>query len=135
MIQILLDTNTLSLYFKHDPKILEVVENADYIYVSVITIGELVYGFMKGSSFEKNRLLLERFLNNPLVKLIKVGRKTAIVYGEIYSILSKRGVPIPTNDVWIAACAIETDSSLVTYDKHFLKIPDVKLWNELKRTS
>lgn len=131
MTQIFFDTNALSLYLKQDLNILSEVEKADIIYISVITVGELNYGFLKGSLFEQNNLLLNRFLDNPLVRLMGIGKNTAIIYGGIYSYLGKKGIPIPTNDVWVASCVIETDSTLITYDKHFLNIPNLKLWKNV----
>ncbi len=44
---------------------------------------------------------------------------TAELFGEIFAGLRKRGKPIPTNDIWIAAQAIENDSSLLSSDPHF----------------
>lgn len=131
MKQILLDTNTLSLYFKQDNLVHQEVEEADIIYVSVITLGEIKYGFLKGSQLKDNNRLLNDFLDNPLVKEIDIVEVTAMIYAEIYYKLQKLGLPVPSNDIWIAACAIQTDSTIITYDKHFLKIPGVKVWKHL----
>lgn len=131
MKQILLDTNTLSLYFEQDNLVHQEVEEADIIYVSVITLGEIKYGFLKGSQLKDNNRLLNDFLDNPLVKEIDIVEVTAMIYAEIYYKLQKLGLPVPSNDIWIAACAIETDSTIITYDKHFLKIPGVKVWKHL----
>lgn len=131
MKQILLDTNTLSLYFEQDNLVHQEVEEADIIYVSVITLGEIKYGFLKGLQLKDNNRLLNDFLDNPLVKEIDIVEVTAMIYAEIYYKLQKLGLPVPSNDIWIAACAIETDSTIITYDKHFLKIPGVKVWKHL----
>jgi len=40
--------------------------------------------------------------------------------------LFKKGNPVPENDIWIAALAMEHDLSLVTRDEHFKKIDDLK---------
>lgn len=133
MRNILLDTNAFSQYVKFDKEIIEVISQSNSVCLSIISIGELTYGFLKGEMNELNNMILNRFLSNPLTKLIDINRNIAVRYGTIYFYLKKRGTPIPTNDIWIAASAIETNSILVTYDKHFLKIPGVKLWDGLKK--
>jgi tRNA(fMet)-specific endonuclease VapC len=45
----------------------------------------------------------------------------------------KSGTPIPINDAWIAAHALETGSVLVTFDEHFTAVPGLRLWDELAR--
>jgi len=49
--------------------------------------------------------------------------------GHLKDNLRKLGTPIPINDVWIAAHALETGSVLVTYDDHFSRIPGLRLWS------
>lgn len=41
--------------------------------------------------------------------------------------LYKKGKPLPINDVWIAASAIQHDLTLVTRDKHFNEISNLKV--------
>lgn len=131
MNQIILDTNAFSLYVKKNKTIFKEVEQSDVTCLSVVSVGELIYGFSKGSKTEHNKLILNSFLDNPLVKLVNINKNIAVIYGELYYILQKSGTPIPVNDIWIAACAIETDSMLITYDKHFLSIPKLKLWDKI----
>jgi len=58
-------------------------------------------------------------LAHPVVETIDVDRDVATLYGEIVVDLRKRGTPIPTNDVWIAACAARSGATLVTLDRHY----------------
>ena len=125
MRRILLDTNAYSQYVKFDKKVVKVLSRSDEICLSAISIGELTFGFLKGSMDELNNAILYRFINNPLTKLIDINKRIATTYGSIYFNLKNKGTPIPVNDIWIAASAIETDSILITYDKHFLKIPNL----------
>jgi tRNA(fMet)-specific endonuclease VapC len=62
-------------------------------------------------------------LDLPGVQLVTVDAFVADRYGILVKILRKMGTPIPTNDIWIAAAALETGSRLVTYDSHFDCIP------------
>jgi predicted nucleic acid-binding protein len=57
--------------------------------------------------------------------------RVANVYAEIWQHLRRRGRLIPTNDIWIAAQAIEADAVLVTYDRHFLEVSHLQVWSEL----
>jgi tRNA(fMet)-specific endonuclease VapC len=54
--------------------------------------------------------------------------ETAEIFGEIKDRLRRAGAPIPVNDLWLAAQAVETGSVLVTYDKHFSQVPGLRLW-------
>jgi predicted nucleic acid-binding protein len=131
MNQIFLDTNALSQYFEDDPQILEEVKISHLVNISVVTIGEIVYGFLKGNRFDKNNAILNKFLTNQYVNIVKINKEIAYLYAQIFFQNRKNGIPVPINDIWIAASAIETNSTLITYDKHFLKIPKVKLWKKL----
>jgi len=46
--------------------------------------------------------------------------------------LRSRGTPIPENDLWIAALAIQHDLTLVTRDSHFRLVKEVRTvsWTE-----
>lgn len=75
-----------------------------------------------GSKIRKNREELRAFLSVSRVKLYALTKDTATFYGQIYSSLKKKGKPIPTNDMWIAAQALEMGCVLCTFDKHFKEI-------------
>ena len=57
------------------------------------------------------------------MRVLNVTEETALRYAEIDVFLRKRGRPIPRNDVWIAALALEHGMQLLTLDEHFLEIP------------
>jgi tRNA(fMet)-specific endonuclease VapC len=44
----------------------------------------------------------------------------------VVRILRQAGTPIPTNDVWIAATTAGTDGRLVTFDRDFTRVPDLR---------
>lgn len=130
---LLFDTNSYSLYVRGDNKLKKLISKADIVYLSVVTVGELYAGFYKGDKFELNEKILSKFISSKHVKIVNISPKIAKIYGNLYVKLKKNGELVPTNDVWIVACAIETNSTVITYDKHFLKIPKVKVWKELKK--
>jgi predicted nucleic acid-binding protein len=63
------------------------------------------------------------------VKIFDVIHYTAKFFGRIKNELKQKGKMIPLNDIWIASHAMETDSTLVTYDGHFKNISALKLWD------
>lgn len=132
MKSVILDTNSYSKLLASDKKVEKYLTSADIVYVSVIVLGELYHGFLKGKLLNKNEAALNRFLKKSSVRIVNVSFNTAKIYSEVKNKIWKSGVPVPTDDIWIAAQTIETNSTLITYDKHFLKIPDVKLWKPLK---
>lgn len=132
MNDIVIDTNCYNFFIQGDKKLVKVFSDASRIYLTAITLGELYSGFYNGNRLEENKRNLSNFLKSPRVSVLNVTEKTSEIYGSLLAILAKSGSPIPTNDVWIAACAIETDSVLVTYDKHFLSIPKLKLWDKIR---
>ena len=92
------------------------------IVVPAATVAELTEGFLTSANpFAKN-IELGRFLNHENVKFIPADYAIAVRYAEISRSLRKRGVPIPINDVWIAATAFETGSRILSYDTHFDRI-------------
>lgn len=119
---ILIDTNGYVSFKKGDPSILEIVQYAEILALSPIVIGELLSGFECGTRTKKNRDELQKFLGSARVKILTVTSDTANFYSQIYLSLRKKGNPIPTNDLWIAAQALENGCVLCSFDNHFKAI-------------
>lgn len=128
MKKIVLDTNGYTAFLAGDPKILDALATAEIVFLSVFVLGELFAGFKGGSREAANRELLERFLKKPTVQVLNATAETASVFGQLKAALKKAGTPLPINDVWIAAHAVETGAILVSYDSHFEKIIGLKIW-------
>src|SRR3990172_2853062 len=107
-----LDTNAYSAFKKGQPNAIEVLEEADHIFIPMVVVGELYAGFELGSRFKENERGLLDFLNEPGVEAVPVDRSIAERYGHLIKQLTLNGTPIPTNDVWIAATVFETGSKL-----------------------
>ncbi|MCU0917316.1 MAG: type II toxin-antitoxin system VapC family toxin [Planctomycetes bacterium] len=129
MRKVLIDTSAYSHLLRGSTEILDLLGRADIVYLSVFVLGELFAGFKGGSKESANKELLERFLRRPTVRILSATRETAEVFAEIKHRLRRAGTPIPLNDVWIAAHAVETGSVLVTFDPHFRKIAGLRLWD------
>ena len=91
----------------------------------VIVLGELWAGFEVGSRRGINRDELDEFLNSPRVTVAPIVNATAERYARIYTYLRKNGRQIPTNDLWIAASAMEHSAVLLTADSHFFHLPQI----------
>ena len=129
MNHVLIDTNAYSALMGGDRDVLDVIADADTVYMSVFVIGELLAGFKKGTRENENRELLEVFLSKPTIRIISATFDTSEFFASIKDNLRKSGKPIPINDVWIAAHCMESGSMLITYDKHFSEIPGLLIWH------
>jgi len=96
------------------------------ILLPAIVLGELYYGFMKGSRSRYNEERLNRFLSTLKVSIISVDREVARKYAVIYLALTKKGIRIPINDVWIAASCMSVGGTLLTRDHHFEQVDQVE---------
>lgn len=123
--RLLLDTSGYSAFMRGHEHIRRAVRTNEEIFLNSIVIGELTAGFIKGSRRKKNEAELRRFLASPRVGLLDVTEETAERYALILNGLWQAGTPIPTNDIWIAATAMEYGLSVVTTDDHYQKIPQI----------
>ncbi len=123
--KIVLDTNAYCLCDTNDERALSVVEQAKHLFLPAIAYGELYYGFKHGTRLSENLRRLNTFLDRFDVQVIPVDLSVARHYGDLYAWLRKAGRPIPTNDLWIAACTAAIDGTLLTADKHFSQIDPI----------
>jgi len=128
MRRLLIDTNIYSYALKGDGDVVEVLRKAEEIGFSVISIGELLSGFKGGGREQKNREELEKFLDSPRVVVYSVNEDTSEFYAEILNNLRKIGMPVPTNDIWIAAVAFQNGLKLFTKDIQFKVIAGLSLF-------
>lgn len=121
---IVVDTNAYSDW-RRDGRWHEWIAVAERVVMPVIVLGELYYGFRKGSRTGENLAKLHEFLNEPQVEVMQASRRTAEIYGEFLDGLRRRGTSIPTNDIWIAAMTHERAGRLISRDTHFDSLPQV----------
>ncbi len=132
MKKIILDTNAYTRLLAGDEDVLDIISTADTLYMSIFVLGELYAGFAGGSKEQENKETLNHFLLKPTVKILNATSETAEVFGMVKSKLKTAGTPLPVNDLWIAAHAIETGSTIITFDKHFNKISGLRLWDHTR---
>ena len=97
----------------------EYVRQSEEVLVSIVVIGELLFGFRNGSRYEDNLRDLQAFLKDPNVRSVPVTWETADQFGRLSAGLRQSGTPIPSNDVWIASQVLETGACLISSDRHF----------------
>ena len=120
--RLLLDSNAYSHLKRGHRPVAELVRKSEEVILPFVVIGELLYGFRYGSRPERNTRELHAFLDNPQVKVAGTSFTTADRYARIAAALRAKGRPIPSNDIWIAAHAMETGADLVSYDRHFVHV-------------
>jgi tRNA(fMet)-specific endonuclease VapC len=101
------------------------IDKAESIFLPIIVVGELHYGVFSSSQVEKNTADIKKIISR--YQLLSINEETTRIYGVIKAALHKKGRPIPENDIWIAAIAIQYDLSLVTRDNHFKEIEGLSL--------
>lgn len=127
MNRILIDTNIYSHALRGNKEVAAVLQQANIIGISAVSIGELYSGFRAGTREEANREELAQFLDSPRVVIHPADEITAEYYSAILNQLKNQGAPIPTNDIWIAATAFQHGLQLYTMDTHFLQVKGLLL--------
>lgn len=120
--RLLLDTNAYTALRLGHGEVSERVQQSEKVLLSVVVAGELFYGFRNGSRYEENADALRIFLEDPNVTVVHLTWRAAELFGRISAALRKQGTPLPINDIWLAAQAMEAHATLLSADRHFAKI-------------
>ena len=102
---------------------LDLIAAAELVLLPVVVLGELEGGFEFGSRAEENRGSLAELLAEPFVSVLTATPEVARHYGRVYAHLRRAGTPIPTNDIWIAASTLDCGGHLLSFDRHFHRVP------------
>jgi tRNA(fMet)-specific endonuclease VapC len=116
-----LDTSAYSNFRRGNKEVAALLDQAEFVGVPTIALGELRTGFLLGRR-QRNETELDAFLDNPAVEVLPVDAETSRHYAEIVAELRKAGTPVPTNDIWIAATAARNGTTVLTCDDHFERI-------------
>lgn len=123
--RVTLDTNRYTDLSRGDDFVVDLVAAADEVWLPFVVLGELRAGFAVGSQGARNEEILRRFLMKPGVGILYPGEQTTHHYANVYRQLRKQGTPIPTNDMWVAALALEHSLVLCARDAHFDALPQL----------
>lgn len=121
----LLDTNAIIALQRENQALIKLMMTMNDVFVPAIAVGELYYGAYKSQRVEDNRKNVAAFIAERVI--LKVDSDTANVYGQIKQSLRAKGRPIPENDIWIAALAIQHGLTLITDDAHFQEVNNLDL--------
>jgi tRNA(fMet)-specific endonuclease VapC len=123
-VALILDTNALSAAADGEPAALKVVAAAERIAVPVIVLGE----FRLGIAQSRRRAEYEQWLREwiSVVTVLEIDEETTRYYAAIGLELKKKGKPIPSNDLWIAALCRQHAMPLASRDRHFDLVPGIE---------
>ncbi len=125
MTRLLLDTSGYSAFMRGIEAAKRALQSADEIFLNPIVLGELRAGFRRGGRRQKNERELARFLAAGRVGVLSIDEETAERYAAIVDSLWRAGTPIPSNDIWIAATAMQYGLRLLTADSHYIELSQV----------
>jgi predicted nucleic acid-binding protein len=120
----ILDTNALSAAADSDPAVIAILARADQVAIPVIVLGEYRYGIAQS----RNRTAYETWLTGLLQDcfVLDITEPTTQHYADITIELKRKGKPIPTNDLWIAALCRQHSLPLLSRDHHFDAVAGIK---------
>nr|WP_216634873.1 type II toxin-antitoxin system VapC family toxin [Gloeomargarita lithophora] len=116
----LLDTNIVIALFAGEAIVKDHLAQANEVFIPSIVIGELCYGAKKSGRISANLAKVDELVANSTILVCDA--ETARQYGEVKNKLRLKGRPLPENDVWIAALALQHALILVTRDAHFQEV-------------
>lgn len=123
--RVALDTNRLTDLFRGDSDLALWLGTCDEVWIPFVVLGEFKAGFEGGRLGSANESLLTTFLSKSTVGVLFPDRGTTDHYARVFVQLRRAGKPIPANDLWIAALALQHDLRLVTRDAHFEHLPQL----------
>lgn len=126
----LLDTSTISFVLNGELGVARRYQEASLgnsVHSSVITEGELLFGALRVGRARQLELLgdISWFLSD-LTSILPIDSEVAATWAELKRAAEKRGRPVASNDLWIAATAVYHDMTLVTHDRDFTSIEELK---------
>jgi tRNA(fMet)-specific endonuclease VapC len=122
---ILLDSSVVILHLRGRLDLSARVAASEPLFLPLTALGELYKGVLKSNQPHKSQLLLETFLKT--VAVLNPDGATALRYAQISADLERKGTPIPENDIWIAAMALECGMPLAARDAHFALVAGLEL--------
>ena len=122
----ILDTNIIIEYFKGNEIVAKNILNSSYNHIPATVVGELYFGAYRSANAPKHIEQIRGFFR--MFGVYDTNEDTAKCYGIIKNQLLAKGKPIPENDIWIAALAMQYEIPLYTNDNHFKEIDGISLY-------
>ena len=122
---ILLDTSIVVAHLRGGINVMTLAAPQEPLFLPLVALGELYKGALTSTHPEPNRRLIDDFLL--IAALLHPDSATAESYAQVAVQLKRKGRPIPENDIWIAAVALECNMPLATRDEHFGEVEGLDL--------
>jgi tRNA(fMet)-specific endonuclease VapC len=114
---VILDTNAVSALADGDPSFLRTAAGVARFSLPVVVIREFRFGIARSRHRVRYSDWLRKLADASAVLLID--EETATHYATVREKLREKGRPIPSNDAWIAALALQHRVPVLTRDEHF----------------
>ena len=120
----ILDTNALSAFIDGEPAVGDVLRRQASAAIPVIVLGEFRYGI----AASRHRAQYEAWLTAHLrhFEILEVTEETTFAYAAVRAAVKRLGRPIPANDAWIAALAVQHRLPILSRDRHFDDLPEIE---------
>ena len=125
--QLALDTNIAIDLLNGNKHVIQLLDEVSALFLPVTVCGELLFGAKNSGRPVENERLFRQFIN--ACTLLPCGLAIADAYSEVRKKLKDKGLPIPENDIWIAATCIVHNIPLATRDQHFKEVDDLELFS------
>ncbi|MFT3906335.1 MAG: type II toxin-antitoxin system VapC family toxin [Steroidobacteraceae bacterium] len=119
----ILDTNALSAFVDGDERAGAAIRRHRRAAIPVIVLGEFRYGIAQSRHRDEYEAWLASHLSD--FEILPVTEDTSSAYAELRGTLKRIGRPIPANDAWIAALALQHRLPILSRDAHFDGVPDL----------
>lgn len=119
----ILDTNALSAFVDGDTGVAEVLGRHARVAIPVIVLGEFRYGIAESRYRSQYEAWLVSYL--PRFDILSVTEETTIACAAVRIALKRSGRPIPANDAWVAALAIQHALPVLSRHEHFDAVADI----------
>ena len=120
----ILDTHALSALLRGDEGLAGLLEKTSQLHLPVIVLGEYRFGLLSARLRRSVEPLLKILENEAVV--LPVDSETVRPYAEVRDQLRRTGKPLPQNDTWIAALALQHELPIASLDKHFDAVAGVR---------
>jgi tRNA(fMet)-specific endonuclease VapC len=121
----LLDTNAAIALVALDNHLAQLLNDADDVFASTITLGEMYFGAEKSARVGENQATVDRLVESIVV--LSPDATSARLFGKAKQRLRVKGRPIPDHDIWIAVLAMQHTLTLLTRDAHFNEVEGLTL--------
>jgi tRNA(fMet)-specific endonuclease VapC len=121
-IDFIADTSAIIRLCRGDEKVAKQIDGKTFA-ITFVTMAELSVGVLKATKPEAAWARVMEVLRDQ--KILFVSPATPAIYARLFVGLEKRGTPIPVNDVWIAAVAVEAQLPILARDEHFLRMKEL----------